>query len=809
MRSLGVGAAIGAIAVGAALEFGIGKGIQKASELQSALKSLQVTTGVSNPTLDRIHDLALSVTGATSQSIQQILSEFQSGVRGGLTPGQLMGNNGALFRKMAYFSDVLYRTPGLGTDPNESMYDIAKISHMLGAYSPKAMGDVTEDIYAAMRTGPFELDKMVTQGKYFMSLFHNLGASNKDIIAMTSFMGQLGYMQGRGGTGMQAIALGLINAAQMTTSRQAKQKNALKDLGLIGPNGQSLYMSHERQADGTYKNHWDVMGMMSHLVSFAKYHPAVTFAGLINSALGRIAVPLVSAASMGQAYEQFLKIYAEQQKLKREMPIEKAQQELVYGTFKGASGLLKTNIESAIAEIFLPLTNTLIPYITKLASVFLQIAIFARQHPAAMLTATLTAAATGLVLIVGGAAALARMSWVAYAGLRALSRMEGEQTVASAAAGGGGLLGKLFGGLAIGGWLKNAFSGVGKYLLGEGFVANAGFGGHMIYKAGAIAEGLGGNLESNMAIRGFIMRVLPLIGAAFSRVGASLIPLVGEVFMFITAIQLLKGHATNVGWVLGTMARWITHSFWPGVLWAFSAGFTNSKGSLSKMFTGNVTDWFRDAIDAYEAALHGESLHHYRLKKYGPQGRKPGADELTLAMEGKGPWAFDNLVLKPLGVKLGQFGNFMKQCFYTATNFVEQQLRRFDSWNRSIWQSIINTITQSILKIPALFSALSANIAAKIHSIPFIGDKLVPNAPSGAAHPHATVRRVSATHPHAPVRVGDITIHVNGAGNPKQVADAVMNLLVKHGGLQQRAQGGQATSPFSIESQLGLVGVPG
>lgn len=796
LRTFTVGAAVGAIGIGAALEYGIGKGIQKASELQSALINLQTTTNMNDVQLNAAHSLALQITSQTSQSIQQILSEFTSAVRGGLTPSQLLGGDGSLFRKMAYFADILYRTPGVEMNPREAIYDTAKIAHMLGAYSPSAMQDVTERIYAAVRTGPFELDKMVTQGKYYMSLFHNLGASYGDIISMTSFMGQLGYMQGRGGTGMQALALGLINAAQMTSSRQKKQRNALKDLGLIDAHGHSLYMSaHQIGVDASgrplYKNNFDMMGMMAHLVDYAKHHPAVGFAGLINSALGRIAVPLISAASMGKAYEQFKKIHAEQTALMAHMGIEKAQHKLIYERFSGATSVLSTNIQSLWAELFLPLTNALTPFVGEVANFVYTLTWFVHQHPAIAVRITLAAAAAGFALMLGGASALTIMAWRATAAMIALSRSIKTEAVASGRGGLLNLLGNVPGVKAL-----KKTSGF-KRLFGyemEGFIPELG------YSSKFVDAGL---------LRGTILPVLTQVFGALGRIALRFVPIVGGVLLFVSALSLLKGHATDIGYVLGSTVRWVTHSFGPMLVGAFKGAFVGSHSTLNRLFKGNVTQWFHDLYDAFEAGLSGQTLEHYRKKHK----RYTGKDNLTLAMEGKGPWSSDALLWKPLGKwwqglaqSVARYSqhivtstlNYWKQIWDENVKFwskivsyITSKVSQFEAWNMGIWNRIVNAIQSAVTLILGLFSTLGANLVNRIHAIPFIGDKLVPHAPT------TTSSRVVHQGPVA-------VIHVNGARNPREVANEVADVLSRRAGLAQRSQAGQTSHPYSFDSLLGL-----
>ena len=226
-------------------------GINQAAKLELAMTGVYAATGANLRQQSQLRNMVMQISGVTAQSATTIANElFMVGSSGLNDPKQLM----AAFPQIAKAADVLWLST-MGTpkavDPVHASMQMMKLSHLFGAYQGKPLADMVDAIVRLQMVQPDALAKVVTQARYFVPAALGAGVSIKnlpqsDLMVLMASMGQQGFMQGKGGTGLAAFIQYMDKAPTLTAHLSKIQRASMIDLGLFDSSGRNKFLdSHQ------------------------------------------------------------------------------------------------------------------------------------------------------------------------------------------------------------------------------------------------------------------------------------------------------------------------------------------------------------------------------------------------------------------------------------------------------------------------------------------------------------------------------------------------------------------------------------
>jgi len=591
-------AAEGFAASAAAMGKFVADGIGHAENLQITMTNLYNSLGVAGEDVQRrLQGTALSLSGLTAQNVETIGREMLAAGQAGLNSQQL---SGPLFQQIAKFADLAWRSKG--ENPVEAASSVVQLSHLMGAYDTQSMSDMVEHLNKLTQTTHASLKQVITQGRYFIPEARRLGLSIDDIFMATMYMGQTGFLSGRGGTGIQNTMKAMLNMGRENprTRTGLEALAAERGLGLINSSGKNMFVD----ARGNLL----LMPMLQHLEQVAQRERPDLYAQQIQAVFKTQPLALIEALTSRPAQEQALR---NKQRMASMGSIESMFEEL-NKTFQQQMTMLKTNWDNILAVTFLPLVEALTPYVHEFAGELQRLAVFLAAHPKLGLLISVSAvvaigsAITGAVAlwIVGKIALVRSMREMAIAANSSAAGMAEAAAAMRAARFGEGVLDEVH---YIG--MQGVFN-----IVMNGVFNIAGFGGRGVSAgivrgraalAGEAAIALPGGFAGTAEVAGAVglraaMRgvVTALLEAPWGLVGTVVAVGAG----LIAAVVQFHAHAETVGHVLGKWAAtfWYRtlpvilpaiNGFFAGMWAAISGGFANL-GASSKGLVQTVVSAF-------------------------------------------------------------------------------------------------------------------------------------------------------------------------------------------------------------------------
>lgn len=348
----------GGIAFGGALAIGVG--IKQAADLQQAMTSVGIATGLAGDQLQRFYGLALNLSNITAQSVTTIAQEMSAAATSGLnSPGRLF----SAFPEIAKAADVLMLSPK-HIDPVQAVTQMSTLAHLFAAYKGKALHDMIDAGARMMFVQPENMDAIVRQGRMFipeaMSLLtghDNSPASVRNamsqIFTQLMTMGQTGFLKSRGGSGIARFMEFLMGAENLTNHMSKARRNALKDMGVFDSHGRLRFVDEKSRLSldkavqylGELRKTMDPGRFMTDVMNAfgaqgGRYIMAITRPE-VQAQMGQNQLALSRIAPPGQAVETMWTRYA--------------------NTFNFAWRAFVTNLANVLGATFLPV----LPALTK------------------------------------------------------------------------------------------------------------------------------------------------------------------------------------------------------------------------------------------------------------------------------------------------------------------------------------------------------------------------------------------------------------------------------------------------------------
>lgn len=129
-----------------------------------------------------------------------------------------------------------------GVSMPEATQAFIGLSHMAGAYDPKAAEPLYESMLQASLTSHASLGQIARAASYALPALHAAGANSSDVMLLVATMMQGGIMNTKSGTWLNAMAMNsLPNTLGSGLFSNKKQNKALHELGLYKGNKSQFY----------------------------------------------------------------------------------------------------------------------------------------------------------------------------------------------------------------------------------------------------------------------------------------------------------------------------------------------------------------------------------------------------------------------------------------------------------------------------------------------------------------------------------------------------------------------------------------
>lgn len=255
---------VGGLAAGSASSFllgGLKQGAQSGGDIQTALTTTQIATGADQKTMDAIRDKAFDIANYTAQSAADAMNNIAKLAGSGITdPKQLLG----IAKPIAQFADIQFYKNH--TSFEDSATQGLQIAHLFGAFTEKKITPLLEQLTKVSFAMPDNLNKFLTQGGQYMTVFNAAGVNQNDTLEAGAIMDRIGMGKGRGGASLGNILLNQMNALAVSGHVQKGRIKGLKALGLANSDGTSPFYKWDQDRDThQWGNHFHIIDALKQI----------------------------------------------------------------------------------------------------------------------------------------------------------------------------------------------------------------------------------------------------------------------------------------------------------------------------------------------------------------------------------------------------------------------------------------------------------------------------------------------------------------------------------------------------------------
>lgn len=384
------GAAAGGALVGGLIA---GFGIDEAAKFQIAMAVVKNATAATTEQFQKLNAVAIKTAGYTGQSATTMAQELAVAAKGLNNPNQLI----AAFPQIAKAADVAWISSGKKQDPVEAVKLLTQLAHLFGAFSGPKLAKLMDDAVKLMLLQPEDLQKLVTQGGYFVTSALAAGVDEPTIMRHMAAMGVIGQLRSKGGTGLRAIVDNLVGMEALTGHMAGSKRKAFKTLD-IG-RGEAFQFEDKQGHLQLEKLESHLYNIYQHLLKTDPRHGRGTFEAALRNAFdatgSRLLASLITPTMQARM--------AQQAKSMSESPGVDKQWETFNQTFAFVFSKFFTNIRTLIMTVFLPELPELTKFFDGLANSIGHLTDFIVAHPGtAQNIARATIALTGLLAAAAG-----------------------------------------------------------------------------------------------------------------------------------------------------------------------------------------------------------------------------------------------------------------------------------------------------------------------------------------------------------------------------------------------------------------------
>jgi len=212
----------------------VGDTLYEAGKLQQTLTQVKVATGASNAQIDRIRELSYDVSNATAQSVAQSASVVATIASAGINDPKKLSP--AFVMDIAKFADVQYLKSHGSVSFDQAAKQAIQLAHQYGAYTPKAIMPILDEVTKASFMMPDDLQKYIRQSSYYAKLFGRFGVPQNQTLLLGAWLDRAGGAS-KGGTWLQDLLLQTQRPLNLTGHVQRGRAEAAQHFGLVDAHG--------------------------------------------------------------------------------------------------------------------------------------------------------------------------------------------------------------------------------------------------------------------------------------------------------------------------------------------------------------------------------------------------------------------------------------------------------------------------------------------------------------------------------------------------------------------------------------------
>jgi len=212
----------------------IGDALYEAGKLQQTLTRVQVATGASNAQIDRIRELSYDVSNVTAQSVAQSASVVATIASAGINDPKKLTPE--FVTDIAKFADAQYLKTKGGVSFDEAAKQAIQLAHQYGAYTPKAIMPILDEVTKVSFMQPDGLARYIRQSSYYAKLFGRFGVPQDQTLLLGAWLDRTGASS-KGGTWLQDLLLQTQRPLNLTGHVQRGRAEAAQHFGLVDSKG--------------------------------------------------------------------------------------------------------------------------------------------------------------------------------------------------------------------------------------------------------------------------------------------------------------------------------------------------------------------------------------------------------------------------------------------------------------------------------------------------------------------------------------------------------------------------------------------
>jgi hypothetical protein len=381
LKLIGAGAVI--TGVGVLLAKGLGDAASKAGDLQVVMKQIGMATGASAAQMDDFGKTFTNIGVKNQMSNLDAATVALAEIHAGITdPAKVKATVGTI----ANYAEVQQLSNH--TDRKSAAETAASFAHAFGAYDPKTLNPLVNDLSKALTHAPTTGAGFLRLESQFTGATRNIyGGTQKDHLTMQHddiMMGTLLAQMGQGTRGGTQFSSALMH--MISTSAGRKGAAQLDQLG-----GGTFF-----NKDGTFKGDANLLKILAN--AGKKETNPIAMDNIMKGAFGLTGLRLMGMLSDPNSLKQF----QSNEKTFARVPDIATQQSVLNATNAGQTQQLHKNIETLV----ILLGTTLLPTLVSITSAFVNItkaAIqFASANPQLMqIIGVIAMVVTGLALVAG------------------------------------------------------------------------------------------------------------------------------------------------------------------------------------------------------------------------------------------------------------------------------------------------------------------------------------------------------------------------------------------------------------------------
>lgn len=369
--------------VGALMAAGLDKAVTSAGQLQTAMMGVKDAMKLTNDQYQRATNMAQTIGIPTIFSSVQVGGIMKSMSQAGLSNKQVL--DPSILKQYVNFADVQAQMKN--ANPNDVVAAGVRMAHEYRLYSAAQIKPFLNQVNAALLHTNGTPDEFATTYRYVAQQSKLMGMNSSATLSATAWLDRMGFGNGRGGTNFADFLRRSIYG-----SSGKKADAAMVQAGFV-QNGHSVF----ENANGKFVG---IPAAVKILQDFAaRFHNnANQMSPLLNSIFGTQGARIAMMMASKGAGEQYTNV---QKQIAATASISQSQQDL-NNTWAGKVKQLQTTLQDIGQAFGKSVMPVLLPLVKTLDDILGKVLKFEQQHPKIMKFISVFASiATAVLLVIG------------------------------------------------------------------------------------------------------------------------------------------------------------------------------------------------------------------------------------------------------------------------------------------------------------------------------------------------------------------------------------------------------------------------